>query len=179
MFHRFLATLMGTASLLSPAALHAQDDPVGAIDSVTVGALAHEVANDAEGGIDGALELRFRPLFGRDWAIEVLPTVGGTVNFSGDTNTAYAGATARYHLTDSFYVEGFFGLVVHDADTPRDSGGLDLGCTVLFREGAAIGYRNGHHALALSVSHASHGDILCDGPNDGMTNVGVYYGYHF
>jgi len=179
MFHRFLATLLGAALFILSIPVHAQDEPTGQIDSVILGVLAHEAFNDEEGGIDGALELRLRPLFGRDWAVEILPTVGGTLNFDGDTNTAYAGATVRYPLTDSFYVEGFLGLAVHDADTPRNADGLDLGCTVLFREGAAVGYRKGHHVLALSVSHASHGDILCDGPNDGLTNVGVYYGYHF
>lgn len=164
---------------LAQAPAHSEERGAGAFDSVAVSLLAHELSSDEEEGVDAALELRFRPVFGRDWALEILPTVGGTVNLGDGTDTAYAGATARYRLTDSLFVEAFFGLTVHDADTPRDADGLDLGCTLLFREGAAVGYRHGHHALSLTVSHASHGDILCDGENDGMTSAGVRYGYHF
>ena len=171
---RFLAPVFA-AMLFAPSA-HAD----GIVDSVVLGAFAHEVVNDDEGGIDANLELRLRPLFGRSWAIEILPTVGGTVNFSGDTNTAYAGATARYRFTPSIFVEGFFGLAIHDGDTPRDADGLDLGCELLFREGGGIGYQRGRHALSLYVSHASHGGIICDeDENEGMTSVGLRYGYHF
>ena len=175
-------------ALIAPLCAHAQGEPSGAesgappglVDSVVAGVFAHEVASDEEDGIDANLELRLRPLFGKTWRVEVLPTIGGTLNDSGGTNAAYAGATARYCLTDSVYVEGFFGLTVHDADTPIDAEGLDLGCSVLFREGAGIGYRAGRRTLSLYVSHASHGDILCNSTrNDGMTSIGVRYGVEF
>jgi len=172
--------LFVVSSLFSACAAHAESESESVFDSVVVGAFAHEISQDEEGGVDGNVELRLRPLFGRDWAIEILPTLGGTVNFGGDTNTAYAGATARYRFAESFFVEGFFGFAIHDADTPTDANGLDLGCKVLFREGAGLGYLSGPHSLGIYVSHASHGDILCDADeNDGMTSVGLRYGYHF
>jgi len=179
MYTYVFAFFLLTASFFNSLPAHAEDELSGAVDSVILGALAHEISSDEEGGADANLEIRFRPLFGHDWAIEILPTVGGTVNFSGDTNTAYAGATARYRLTESFYLEGFFGFTVHDADTPTDANGLDLGCTLLFREGAGIGYQRGKHSISAFISHASHGDILCDDENDGMTSAGLRYGYHF
>jgi len=177
---RVFSVLSLVASFILAPPAHAQGESYGAIDSVVVGAFAHEVASDEEGGLDANLELRMRPLFGHDWAVKVLPTVGGTVNLKGDTDTAYLGATARYRLNRSFFVEGFFGLALHDADTPSDADGLDLGCELLFREGAGVGYQRGKHAMSLYISHASHGDILCDeDENDGMTSVGLRYGYHF
>lgn len=170
--------IVTTTALATPA--HAESESEGLIDSVVLGAFAHEIANDEEGGVDANLELRFRPFFGRGWAIEFLPTVGTTINLNGDTNTAYAGATARYRLTDSFFVEGFFGLTLHDSDTPKEADGLDLGCRLLFREGAGLGYQSGKHSLGVYLSHASHGGILCDeDENDGITSVGLRYGYHF
>lgn len=174
------AFLLGMFASTSFLPTHAQGESPGPIDSIVIGAFAHEIVRDEEDGIDANLELRLRPVFGKDWAIEILPTIGGTVNTSGGTNTAYAGATARYRLTDSVFIEGFFGLTVHDADTPDDASALDLGCTLLFREGGGIGYRHGQHSLGLYISHASHGDILCnEDENDGMTSVGVRYGFDF
>ena len=163
-----------------PDRLHAQSESSGILDSVVLGVLAHEIARDDEGGVDGILELRLKPLFGRDRAVEILPTIGGTVNFSGGTNTIYAGATARYRFANSFFVEGFLGLTLHDADVPADSGGLDLGCRLLFREGAGLGYRQQNHALGIYLSHISHGGMICDqDQNDGITSVGLLYSYHF
>ena len=180
MFIRSYGVFAMVAGALFPALTHATDDVPGVIDSVVIGAFAHTLQEDQEDGVDANLELRFRPVFGADWAIEFLPTIGGTLNTSGDTNTAYLGATARYHLTESLFLEGFFGFALHDADTPRDADGLDLGCNLLFREGAGLGYRKEKHAISLYISHVSHGDILCDEEaNDGMTSIGMRYAYHF
>ena len=152
----------------------------GMVDGIVLGVLAHEIASDDEGGVDVNLEVRLRPLFGRDWAVAILPTAGATVNLGGDTDTAYLGATARYALTPSLDLEGFLGLAIHDARTPNDVDRLDLGCRILFREGAGIVYRRGAHTLGLYASHASHGGILCGADeNDGMTGAGLRYGYRF
>lgn len=180
MITRISAAILLVAAMPFTSQAHAEGDSKSIVDSVILGAFAHEIANDEEDGVDANLEVRFRPFFGRSWAIEFLPTVGATVNLSGDTNAAYAGATARYRLTDSFFVEGFFGLTLHDTDTPVDTDGLDLGCKLLFREGAGLGYQSGKHSLGIYISHASHGGIICDkDENDGMTSLGLRYGYHF
>ncbi len=179
MFARIAAFSVAASCIATLLPAHAQGESPGILDSVLVGAFAHEIASDEEDGVDLNLELRARPFFGRDWAIEILPTAGGTVNLNGDTNTAYLGATARYRITPALFVEGFLGFAVHDADTPEDSDGLDLGCPVLFREGAGIGYRRGRHSIMAYISHASHGDILCSEENDGMTSAGLRYGLHF
>lgn len=162
------------------APIHARGEVNNIVDSVILGAFAHSISNGDEGGIDGNLEVRLRPFFRHGWRVEILPTLGASVNLSGDTNTAYAGATARYRLTETFFLEGFLGLTIHDADTPADANGLDLGCTLLFREGAGFGYQRGKHSFGIYVYHASHGGVICDeDKNAGITNVGVHYGYHF
>ncbi len=174
-----LAAPLVAAILASPFA-PAEAQPPAILDSVYGGVSIHDIPTDEEGGLDGTFELRTAPVFGHDWTIEVLPTIGASVSFSGETNTAWLGGTARYMLTDSLFIEGFLGLSIHDADTPVQTNGADLGCTLLFREGAGLGYRNGPHALSLYGSHISHGGILCsDDANDGLTTLGIRYGYHF
>ena len=174
-----LRSIAVTAMLSSAIALpgNAQSDP---FDSAYIGLSLHDAGSNGENGLDGNFELRFDPLFGKSWAIDILPTIGGSISFGDGANTGYLGATARYMLTDSFFVEGFFGLTLHDADTPRDSNEADLGCALLFREGVGLGYLRGAHALSLYASHVSHGNILCDeDENNGLTSIGVRYGYHF
>ncbi len=180
MFTRLSASLCILVATLFSGQAHAESEAPSIVDSIILGAFAHEVWNSDESGVDGNLELRLRPFFGHDWSVDILPTVGATVNFSGDTNTVYAGATARYRFTEALFFEGFFGFTVHDANTPVDANGLDLGCKLLFREGAGLGYQRGKHSLGVYVSHASHGGIICDeDENDGITSVGLRYGYHF
>ena len=150
------------------------------LESVLIGISAHEIVSGKENGADVSLELRTRSLLGKGWSTKVLPTLGVTLSTSNQTDTAYVGATALYHLTPNVFIEGFFGLAVHDADTPRNADGLDLGCRTLFREAVGVGYQHEQHSIALHLSHASHGDLLCDADaNDGMTSLAVRYGYTF
>ncbi len=174
-----LALTLSFSIFLSTTAF-ADNQPEHPIDSVYGGIALHNIAGNEESGIDGTLELRFSPVFGRGWDVEILPTLGAHVSFNGETNSAYLGATARYMLTQSIFVEGFLGFTLHDADTPIENDGANLGCSLLFREGLGIGYRHGQHALSLYGSHISHGGIICsDDNNDGLTTLGIRYGYHF
>lgn len=178
---RILSALIAMAASSPALAAPVTKEKPGYIDSIVGGIMAHEVTrSDEEDGVDLNLELRARPVLGKGWTVKVLPTIGGSLNTGGGTNTAYAGASARYDLTDSIFIEGFFGLAVHDAETPSSETALDLGCEVLFREAAELGYRHGNHAVSLHIAHASHGGILCDeDANDGITSVGVRYGVRF
>ena len=175
---RLILTL-SLASLLSVPA--SADTPRPRIvDSIHGGLIAHDIGGDAEDGFDATIEFRFTPLFGEDWPIRILPTLGTDISLNGQTSAAYFGATAQYPLAGSVFVEAFLGFTLHDAETPTQRDGADLGCSLLFRQGLGIGYRQGAHALTLFGSHSSHGRILCDDDNnDGLTSLGLRYGYHF
>ena len=160
---------------------HAGDRHTGpVVDSVVIGALAHNVHTGEAKGVDANLEIRFNLPLGLPEPIELLPTAGVTANFEGGANLGYLGATLRYQHPSGVYAEGFFGLAGHDADTPVSADEADLGCEAQFREAGEIGYRWQSHQIGAHVVHYSHGRILCDeGDNDGLTQVGVRYGYRF
>lgn len=151
------------------------------LDSIVVGLVAHNIQSDDADGVDLNLELRFNLPLGLPEEIELLPTVGAVGHFADDgASLGYLGATLRYQHSSGVFAEGFFGFAAHTADTPVDSGEADLGCEVLFREAAEIGYARQRHRVGVHVSHYSHGGILCDeDENDGLTQVGVRYGYQF
>jgi len=150
------------------------------LDSIIVGVLAHDLREGHADGVDPNLELRFALPLKVTEDIQILPTVGGTVNFNQGADTLYLGATLQYQHESGLYAEGFFGLAGHTADVPEDPNEGDLGCEVLFRESAELGYAWGQHRVGAIVAHYSTGDILCSAKrNDGLTQFGMRYGYQF
>ncbi|SER42084.1 Lipid A 3-O-deacylase (PagL) [Faunimonas pinastri] len=108
------------------------------------------------------------------------PHVGGTIATDGGTNEAYAGLTWDFSLTHGLFFETSFGGTWHDGklSQPWYDHGNELGCRVLFRETAGIGYRVGRHWDVLaSIDHASDAS-LCD-KNSGLTHAGLAVGYRF
>ncbi|WP_112662341.1 acyloxyacyl hydrolase [Microvirga flavescens] len=109
------------------------------------------------------------------------PHVGGSVNFQGYTNFAYAGLTWTVDITPSFFVEGSLGGAVHNGDrnhfyTPPDRSAL--GCSPLFRESGSVGVRlAANWSLMATVEHLSNGGSCAD--NRGLTNIGARVGYSF
>ena len=150
------------------------------LDSAIVGALAHDVGERTVEGIDPNLELRLAlPLTLFD-EIRVLPTVGGTLNFNDGANTAYVGGTLQYRLENGLFVEGFLGIAGHTAKTPVDAEDSNLGCRVLFREAAELGYQWQSHRIGVMIAHYSNGGVLCSAhDNQGLTQLGVRYGVNF
>ncbi|MBB4007743.1 acyloxyacyl hydrolase [Allorhizobium taibaishanense] len=139
-----------------------------------------------EHGAAGEVTLFFDP-FGHDAATGFLDSlsrprvhVGGEIGADNINNQAYAGLSWTANLFSSkAFIEAGFGGVIHDgAIDDRHRNGPDLGCRVLFREYAAVGYRiNQTWSVMGQIEHASNAD-LCD-PNDGMTRAGVMVGYKF
>lgn len=125
------------------------------------------------------------------------PIFGFMVNTAGHTNHAYGGLAWQFDFWDRFFIEGMFGLAVHDGilHSPKDADGGEcsggpatwycmdgraaLGSRVLFREAVELGVRfDDRSALSLHVSHISNGGML-DEANNGMNFVGLRYGYRF
>ena len=115
------------------------------------------------------------------------PTVGGSYNTGGRTSYAYIGATWTVDLfPETFnrrlFLDGFFGAAAHDGYTGPKAGtpyGFNtLGCSPLFREAAALGFRiTEHWSIMATVEHMSNAGLCAN--NRGLTNYGGKIGYTF
>lgn len=174
-----LAGQARAADLYSP-------QPVSAwrfLDEVRVGVFAHGVDDQPEqGSVDVNLEfLSSKIPFGdpSSWYVPRLHA-GTTINTDGDTSHVYAGFTWDFHLLDRVFFEASFGGGVHNGETeaPYPEGTTALGCPVLFRESASLGYHlTESWSVMGTIEHLSNAG-LCD-ENRGITNAGVRLGYRF
>lgn len=115
------------------------------------------------------------------------PTVGGSYNTGGRTSYAYIGGTWTVDLFPEtlnrrVFLEGFFGGAAHNGYTGPKGGtpyGFNtLGCSPLFREAAALGFRiTDHWSVMATVEHMSNAGLCAD--NRGLTNFGGKLGYTF
>ncbi len=114
-------------------------------------------------------------------------TVGGSYNTGGRTSYAYLGATWTIEvfpetLGRKVFIDGFFGGAAHNGWTgPKVAtpyGFNTLGCSPLFREAAALGYRiTEHWSIMATIEHMSNAGLCAN--NRGLTNYGGKIGYTF
>ncbi|MGC4390125.1 MULTISPECIES: acyloxyacyl hydrolase [unclassified Agrobacterium] len=107
--------------------------------------------------------------------------LGAEIGTEGAANTIYGGVNWTFDLNPKIFVDFGFGGLWHDGRLKNGAGetGAEFGCRVLFHEYAAIGYRfDNNWNISTQIEHASHAN-LCDGPNDGLTRVGLMVGYKF
>lgn len=171
----------------------AQDAYDFGIDEVRGGLLFHSVDHAPPGAFLGLIdtsrfqdvnvELLFKPIQPSDWDWlgDFRPHVGGTFNFGGLESQVYAGLTWTHYIAGGpVFIEGSFGGTVHNgALSGATLPARNLGCSVLFRESAAIGYQITEQAnVSLMVDHSSHAG-LCGNNNYGLTNLGVRVGWKF
>ena len=109
-------------------------------------------------------------------------TAGGSLNVAGRTNSAYLGATWTVDVTERIFVEGFFGAAFHDGATGPKAfvppGFNALGCSPLFREAGAVGYRFSEHwSVLATIEHMSNAGLCVE--NRGLTNFGGKIAYTF
>ena len=107
------------------------------------------------------------------------PHLGATVGLSDGVSQAFAGLTWDLPLTESIRFEASFGGTIHDGETGGgDSHGPELGCTVLFRESAAISVAVTQRLTVTAMIDHSSNAGLCD-RNDGLTHAGILLGASF
>ncbi len=156
----------------------------GFIDELRLGGLAQNIEPTGRGHEHGA-DINAEVLFEPFWAptgnnvTDVLfgfrPHIGATYNFAGTTNKLYAGLTWDAPLAQGFFVEGSFGLALHDGGLD-EPGRAHYGCRLNFRESAALGYDiDPHWRVMLMVDHMSNADLCLQ--NRGLTNAGLRLGY--
>jgi len=180
------------ACLAAAPAAHAR------IDEVHVGVMAHNICvtdcknADKEGGPNVELQVSFDSPGWLDWAGSPQPYVMASVNTEGDTSVGGVGLEWRWDFADGWALEPGFGYVVHDGETnlPFPSGSPEaaaftdehvlLGSGDLFR--TSVGLTRdlpGPWEVQVLFEHLSHGQILGEGRNQGLDEVGIRLGYRF
>lgn len=125
--------------------------------------------------------------------------VGGSVNLSDDTSFIGFGlAWRKYLFKDKFYGESNFGYVVHNgtievpALSPTNTDAqnialieqnleeIEFGSRDLFRSAIVMGYQiRPRWAVEAFFEHLSHGQIIGNGSNEGLNNLGARLAYRF
>lgn len=184
-----LAALVTSALMLAPIAA---SEPGNRVESVELGLLAHNVCvidcknAGKEAGGDVQLGVRFRS---PDWLDAVghpRPYAMISGNTAGKTSYVAAGLAWRIGLGDGWALEPSLGYALHDGevDNPFRAGTPEaaafarsrvlLGSRDLFRTGLALGRDlTGNWSVQIAFEHLSHGQILGNGRNQGMDNVGL------
>ncbi len=107
------------------------------------------------------------------------PHLGTSISTAGETNQVFAGVTWTLPVGKVLFLEANFGATLHDRGLDEDfEDGAQLGCHLLFREGAGVGVNLGPHwSIVASVDHSSNAGLCED--NDGLTHAGTSVGYRF
>lgn len=153
---------------------------------IRIGALRHDISlfgsTRIESGTDLNLEWRGSkvplPDSIQHW-VAFRPFVGFSGRFSShSTDEIYAGG-AFDAFPDSPYVFNLgLGLAIHDGELHRGHKGRSaLGQRVLFYASFELGRWWGHNGLFAFYQHSSNGFL--PGPNEGINNLGLRYGYRF
>jgi hypothetical protein len=157
------------------------------------GVFAHGVGSVEQGTVDLNGEFVSPRLFYAtgSWGF-LVPRValGGFLNVSGKTDSAYVTALWTIPLYDRWFAEAFVGPSVHDGVLQATATRAGLGCPVLFNAGASLGYRfDEHWSVMATFNHLSNGKSLfgidcgtnqaATGSNQGLNNYGIRIGYSF
>lgn len=158
--------------------------PYSFVSEARVGISAHDVDGVEREPLALTGEILFaKPIQSADPLLSFLVPhfhLGASLNVGGDTSFAYAGFTWSADLTSQLFVELAFGGAFHNGETGATVpvGRAALGCSPLFREAAAIGWRfSPNWNVSIGIEHVSNGG-LCD-RNRGLTNAGIKLGYTF
>jgi len=174
--------ITGSSTVASAADLTGQTS--GLTNEVRGGVLYHDLMG-RESGVDINAEILLRwaavdftiPGLGTNGMLR--PHFGGNLNLSGDTSMVYAGYTLTLDLTDWMFIEGSFGGMAHNGNTEKTTPNtLALGCNVMFRESASLGFRINERVNVSAIIEHSSNNGYCSA-NNGLTNAGVRLGYAF
>ncbi len=181
----------GAAMALAPAAR-------AGIDEVHVGVMAHNVCvtDCKNAGKEDGPNFEFQVSFDSpgflQWAGAPQPYVMASVNTAGATSFGGLGFEWRWEFADGWAVEPGLGYIVHDGEalnpfangTPEAAAfaeqHVQLGSRDLFRTSLGLTRDfEGPWEAEIFFSHLSHGQILGEGRNQGMDQLGVRLGRQF
>lgn len=167
------------------------------VDSVRVGVMNHNVRiidpknANKEDGVNISAEVRFSQLkfLGDTWSPYPYAMVSG--NTAGATSFGAVGIEWDFEILDGWHFQPGFGYSIHNGElesegaTPEERAVFDsthvlLGSRDLFRTSFALTKDiNEQWGIQLIYDHLSHGQILGNGRNQGMDDVGVRIAYSF
>ena len=164
----------------------------GIVDEVRIGVMAHNIcvidcknANEEDGpNING--EIKFSTPDFLEWAWSPHPYLMASFNAAGGTNFGGGGLQWSFPFAGNWAIEPGIGYVIHDGElenpfpfgTPENyyyaqEDHLFLGSEDLFRTSLALTwYANENWGLQLMYEHLSHGQIIGEGRNQGLDNIG-------
>ena len=194
-----LAAAAGAVMTGAPAA-------VAQVDSIRLGVMKHNICviadnflgqidcsnADKEDGPSVTAELRFRSPDFLAWAASPHPYVIASVNTRGNTSYIAAGLEWDLQLAEGWRLEPGFGYALHDGEvnnrfpngTPEstefDAQHVLFGSRDLFRTSLALTWElSADFALQGIYEHLSHGQILGEGRNQGLDQVGLRAVWNF
>lgn len=181
----------GAAMMLAPQAR-------AGVDEVHAGVMQHNICvtncknADKEDGPNVELQLSFDSPGFLNWAGSPQPYIVASFNTGGDTSFAGFGLEWRWNFAENWALQPGVGYVVHDGEleNPYPGGGPDgvafaaehvlYGSRDLFRTSLGLTYDvEGPYEAQLLYEHLSHGQILGEGRNQGLDQIGVRIGYRF
>ena len=170
------------ALLLCAAAAPASAEPRAPGSEFRIGASRHDPGSREKGGVAANVEVLSPRLFSAPPGLQgFVPRghVGGAVGAAGGTRHVHAGFAWTVDLTPRLFVEGAFGLALHDGRHGRaDAARAPLGCSWAFRESLSLGRRLTERlSVMVTVEHLSNAG-LCD-ENRGLTHFGLRLGHLF
>jgi lipid A 3-O-deacylase len=175
------------------AALAAAPVQAQLVEEVRVAVVAHDVVDHAEDGPQIGLEALFRS---PDFLAPIgapRPYVYASLSTQGYTNLAAAGLNWTGRPTERWSIEGAFGISYNDGvddivDLPPDdpfrietaNTRALLGSEWLFHSRLGTDYAlTDNWAVGVYYEHFSHGQILAEGRNQALDEIGVRLGYRF
>ncbi|WOI53363.1 acyloxyacyl hydrolase [Parvularcula sp. LCG005] len=153
---------------------------------VRVGLGWHDIT-DTEYGMDVQGEIVFDSPGFLQRIGELKPYLVASTNTEGNLNFAGGGLQYDRFITENWFAEFQFGIIVHDGrielpppwEPVERQHVLDTektyGCETLFHSVPAIGRKiNDRWAASMYLEHLSHGKILCStGKNEGNDTLGL------
>ncbi|MEZ6030881.1 MAG: acyloxyacyl hydrolase [Hyphomonadaceae bacterium] len=187
----FLAVAAAAAVVAAPAS-------VGQVDGVRLGVMKHNICvidcknADKESGVNISGELRFKSPDFLGWAGSPHPYLMVSANTDGNTSYGGGGLEWDFEFAPGWRLEPGFGYVIHDGDinNPFASGTQEavdysadhvlLGSRDLFRTSLALTWEfSPGFAVQGIYEHLSHGQILGEGRNQGLDEIGVRAVWNF
>ncbi|WP_430403568.1 acyloxyacyl hydrolase [Hyphomonas sp.] len=166
------------------------------LDEARVGVMQHNVCvtdcnnADKEDGPNISAELVFKSPDFLSVVLAPRPYVMGSLNTSGNTSYGAAGLIWNFSLTERLSFEPGVGYALHDGalESPFPQGDPQgdaftsnhvlLGSEDLFRTSLALNYAiSDRWGAQVLYEHLSHGQILGNGRNQGLDNVGLRVTY--
>lgn len=181
----------GAAMMMAPAAN-------AGVDEIHVGVMQHNICvidcknADKEDGPNVEFQVSFDSPGFLSWAGSPQPYIMASVNTAGDTSFGGVGLEWRWNFAEGWALEPGVGYVVHDGEleNPFPSGSqaaadwaeenVQFGSEDLFRTSLGLTRDfQGPWEAQLFFEHLSHGQILGDGRNQGLDQIGIRFGYQF